>query len=129
MLNNDLEKEKNKYLDMISMVHDYMHNVKSNILEVEILYYVAKELGIDDKVEYYDSKNSLFEKLGISIKDEICYEIVEDEINNSLNEKKVYLNVKKIMLNSIFSNKKIDLYSLINERNTYDKDITKMNKM
>lgn len=121
MLNNDLEKEKNKYLDMISMVHDYMHNVKSNILEVEILYYVAKELGIDDKVEYYDSNNSLFEKLGISIKDEICYEIVEDEINNSLNEKKVYLNVKKIMLNSIFTNEKIDLYSLINDINTLKK--------
>ncbi len=121
MLNNDLENEKNKYLDMISMVHDYMHDVKSNILEVEILYYVAKELGIDEKVEYYDCKNSLFEKLNISLRDEICYELVEDEINNSLYEKRVYLNVKKIMLNSIFSNKKIDLFSIINEMETCKK--------
>ena len=114
MIKKAKETEEQKYLNMIDNVHEYMHNVESNMCEMEILYYVAKELGVDEKVEQYDCKNSLFEKYGMSIREELFYDVIEDEIKNSLKEHKVYLNVKKIMINNLFLNKQIDLYELIN---------------
>ena len=128
MIKNNKNDEEQRYLDMISNVHDYMHNVESKMCETEILYYVAKELGVSEQLEQYDCKNSIFEKLGISIKEELFYDVIEDEINNSSNERKVYLTVRKIMINNLFLDKPIDLYRLINNKKSNSKQIKKISK-
>ena len=112
--------ESIRYNNMLDMVHEYMYISNSNMIEKEILYYVAKELGIVEKVKQYDGTNKLEEDYDIAI-DDYDYEVVDDSINfeikNNLKERLTYLNVKKIMINQLFSDKPLDLYSLIDDDN------------
>lgn len=107
--NYDEKDERKRYNDMIEQVHEYMENTDSVMTETDILYYVAKQLGIVEKLAYYDGiSNEFFEDIieDIDIKD-LDYDnddFVTFTINNSITERKYYLDVKKIMLNSLFGN-------------------------
>lgn len=103
--------EAKRYENMLEMVNEYMSDSTSTISENEILYYVAKELGVKDKVIKYD----FLSEEDIEIDEETNDDMIKHVISHSLKEKKVYLDVKKIMVNQLFSNKPLDLYSLIPE--------------
>lgn len=105
---NEKEEEK-RYNGMIEQVHNYMENADSIMTETDILYYVARQLGIDEKLAYYDGIfNEIYADIiqGIDIKDldNVNDDFVTFTINNSIAERKYYLDVKRIMLNSLFGN-------------------------
>lgn len=109
--------EAKRYNNMLGMVHDFMHMSDSNILESEILYYVAKELGITEKVKQYDETNDFEDKYDIDLDydEEVMEDMIKFEIDRNLKERLTYLKVKRIMMNQLFSDKPLDLYSLIDE--------------
>lgn len=103
------KEERKRYNDMFEQVHEYMENVDSIITETEILYYIARQLGIDEKLAYYDGiSNEIFDDMtqDIDIKDLNNFDddFVNFTINDSDDERKYYLDVKRIMLNSLFGN-------------------------
>lgn len=106
---------------MLDMVHEYMSISDSGMEENEILYYVAKELEITEKVKQYDgtkeAEDGFKEKYGFDLYAEDDEEVREDmvrfEIGRSIKERLVYLTIKKIIINQLFSNKPSDLYTLI----------------
>lgn len=106
---------------MLDMVHEYMSISDSEMEENEILYYVAKELEITEKVKQYDgtkeAKDDFKEKYGFDLYAEDDEEVREDMvrfgIERSIKERLVYLTIKKIIINQLFSNKPSDLYTLI----------------
>lgn len=105
--NYDKKEERKRYNSMIEQVHEYMENTDSVMTETDILYYVARQLGISEKLAYYYGLSSeIFEDIvqDIDIEDLICIDddFVDFTINNSIVERKYYLDVKKIILNSLF---------------------------
>lgn len=116
--NYSLKDEAKRYNNMLSMVHDYMNMTDSNILESELLYYIAKELGIFEKLKQYDGTTYLIDNdfdIDSELDEEVIEDIVKFEIDRSFKEKSIYLKVKKIIMNQLFSDKPLDLYSLIDE--------------
>lgn len=115
--------ETRRYNNMLDMVHEYMGMSDSNMEENEVLYYVAKELGIIEKVKQYDGSKEAEERFeeeyGYGLYDdcdeEVMYDMVRFEIERNLKERLVYLRVKKIIMNQLFSDKPSDLYSLIDD--------------
>ena len=115
--------EIRKYNNMLDMVHEYMGMSDSNMEENEVLYYVAKELGIIEKVKQYDGSKEAEERFeeeyGYGLYDDCDEEVMDDmvrfEIERNLKERLVYLRVKKIIMNQLFSDKPSDLYSLIDD--------------
>ena len=113
--------ETRRYNNMLDMVHEYMSMSDSNMEENEILYYIAKELGIIDKVKQYDgtkeADEDFKEEYGFDLSDEDDDEVIDDmvrfEIERNIKERSVYLTIKKIIINQLFSNKPSDLYTLI----------------
>lgn len=113
--------ESKRYNKMLDMVHEYMSMSNSNMTENEVLYYVANELGIAKKVKQYDGSKDIEEKFkeeyGFNFADDTDEEVMEDmvrfEIETNIKERLVYLTVKKIIINQLFSDKPSDLYSLI----------------
>lgn len=107
--NYDEKDERKRYNDMIEQVHEYMENTDSVMTETDILYYVAKQLGIAEKLAYYDGLSNEFfediiEDIDMTDLDYSNDDFVNFTINNSIAERKYYLDVKKIMLNSLFGN-------------------------
>ena len=80
---NNMDEAK-RYNNMLGMVHDYMQMSESNISETDILYYVAKELGIKDKVKHYDNPYVLDE--GLDFDEEVMDDMVKFEIERSPKE-------------------------------------------
>ena len=113
--------ETKRYNNMLDMVHEYMGMSDSNMEENEVLYYVANELGIKEKVKQYDGSKEIEEKFkeeyGFDFADDTDEEVMEDmirfEVERNIKERLVYLTVKKIIINQLFSDKPSDLYSLI----------------
>lgn len=113
--------ESKRYNKMLDMVHEYMSMSSSSMTENEVLYYVANELGITKKVKQYDGSKDIEEKFkeeyGFNFADNYDEEVMEDmvrfEIERNIKERLVYLIVKKIIINQLFSDKPSDLYSLI----------------
>lgn len=113
--------ETKRYNNMLDMVHEYIGMSDSNMEENEVLYYVANELGIKEKVKQYDGSKEIEEKLkkeyGFDFADDTDEEVMEDmvrfEIERNIKERLVYLTIKKIIINQLFSDKPSDLYSLI----------------
>lgn len=113
--------ETKRYNNMLDMVHEYMGMSDSNMEENEVLYYVANELGIKEKVKQYDGSKEIEEKFkeeyGFNFADDTDEEVMEDmirfEVERNIKERLVYLTVKKIIINQLFSDKPSDLYSLI----------------
>ena len=107
--NYDEKDERKRYNDMIEQVHEYMENTDSVMTETDILYYVAKQLGIAEKLAYYDGISNEFlvdimEDIDMKDLDYSNDDFVTFTINTSITERKYYLDVKKIMLNSLFGN-------------------------
>ena len=109
--------EAKRYDNMLGMVHDFIHMSDSNISESEMLYYVAKELGITEKVKQYDGTNDFEDKYDIDLDydEEVLDDMVKFEIDKNPKERLTYLKVKRIIMNQLFSDKPLDLYSLIDE--------------
>ena len=113
--------EAKRYNNMLDMVHDYMHMTDSNMSETEILYYIARELGVDEKVKQYDGikedEESFKEEYGFDLYDycdeEIMDNMVKFEIESNIKERLIYITVKKIVINQLFSDNPSDLYTLI----------------
>ena len=106
--------EAKRYNSMLNMIHEYMSISESSMSETELLYFVAKELGVKDKVEHYDNPYSSEEEFSFDFDEEVIEDMIQYEIENNLKERIVYLNVRKIMMNQLFSSKPADLYSIIN---------------
>ena len=115
--------ETRRYNNMLDMVHEYMSMSDSNMEENEILYYVANELGIKEKIKQYDGSKAMEENFkeeyGFDFADDTDDEVMEDmvrfEIERNIKERLVYLIVKKIIINQLFSEKPSDLYSLVGD--------------
>lgn len=115
--------ETRRYNNMLDMVHEYMSMSDSNMGENEVLYYVANELRIKEKVKQYDGSKKMEEKFkeeyGYDFSDAADEEVMEDmvrfEIERNIKERLVYLTVKKIVINQLFSDKPSDLYSLVGD--------------
>lgn len=102
--------EKERYENMFEMVHTYLESSESKMEEIVIIYYVASELGITDKIFQYDYVDVL-DYLDI----DILNDMAKFETEHSLKEKLVYLNVKKIMMNQLFSSNPMTLEELVKE--------------
>lgn len=119
--NYNTQNERRRYMNMFDMIHEYLVLSESELSETEILYYVAKKLGIKDKVVKYDcmSVNCDFstDDFGFDMCDiDIEEDMIKFEVEHSLKEHLVYLNIKKIMINQLFSPNPIDnIYELIKE--------------
>ena len=106
-----IKDEEERYNNMLDMVHDYMSTAISYMEENDILYYVAKELGITEKVKEYD------DMIELDVYDEeLVDDMIKFDIEQSLKERLVYLKVKKIIINQLFAKKPLDLDSLVNEK-------------
>lgn len=130
--NYNEREERKRYNGMIEQVHNYMENADSIMTETDILYYVARQLGIDEKLAYYDGiSNEIYADIiqGIDIKylDNANDDFVTFTINNSIAERKYYLDVKRIMLNSLFGNEQSK--SLLTTTNLSKKDKCKILKI
>lgn len=121
--------EKDRFDEMIDMVHEYLYISNSNLDEIDILFYVAKELSVSDKIEnhyYLNEKVPDSEEFDYIMKDEIVskvsrddfdYNFIEHYINKNEKNKTDYLNIKKIMENQLFTYNKLDVNSLIVDDN------------
>lgn len=118
---------------MIEQVHNYMENADSIMTETDILYYVAKQLGIAEKLAYYDGISNEFlvdimEDIDMKDLDYSNDDFVTFTINTSITERKYYLDVKKIMLNSLFGNQQSKILP-INDINISKNDKCKILKI
>lgn len=116
--NYSSKDEAKRYNNMLGMVHDYMNMTESNMLESELLYYIAKELGISEKLKQYDGTMDLIDNdfdIDPEFEDEVIEDMVKFEIDRNLKERLIYLKVKRIIMNQLFSDKPLDIYSLIDE--------------
>lgn len=115
--------EAKRYNNMLDMVHEYMNMTDSNLEENEVLYYISKELGIIEKVKQYDgskeAEESFEEEYGFGLHDDYDEEVADDivrfEIDRNLKDRLTYLKVKRIIINQLFSDKPLDIYTLIDE--------------
>ena len=106
-----IKDEEERYNNMLDMVHYYMSTAISYMEENDILYYVAKELGIIEKIKEYD------DIIELDVYDEeLVDDMIKFDIEQSLKERLVYLRVKKIIINQLFAKKPLDLDSLVNEK-------------
>ena len=115
------KKERERYNRMLGMVEDYLDLIDSPI-HVEMIYYVARELGIKDKVYYYEflyNASKEFAKEIGTLDDfekelELDYDEIAEEIATNEDYKEIYFNVKRIMVNQLYAdNPEEDLYSII----------------
>ncbi len=97
-------EERIRYDNMMELVQEYMDDSDSILSVTSILYYIAREMGIDKKLAYYDG---LSEDEYEDMKREMNYygenedESIASIINSSFQERKIYSDVKKIMINAI----------------------------
>lgn len=131
--NYNEREEKKRYNGMIEQVHNYMENADSIMTETDILYYVAKQLGIVEKLAYYDEISNEFlvdimEDIDMKDLDYSNDDFVTFTINTSITERKYYLDVKKIMLNSLFGNQQSKILP-INDINISKNDKCKILKI
>lgn len=129
--NYNIQNEKKRYLDMFDMVRTYLDLSNSNIGETEIIYYVASELGIVDNVKKYDYVDPFAD---FDLELNITNDMAKFEIERSLKERLVYLNVRKIMINQLFSANPLCLEELVKIEDTKEEKgntkakIIKLNK-
>lgn len=108
---NKINDDK-RYNNMLDMVHEYMRISESNMEEMDLLYFVARELGVKDKVIKYVNPYIMIDNLD----EKVITAMIKFDINRSLKERIVYLNVRKIMQNQLFSINPSDLYSIIENK-------------
>lgn len=120
-----LQNEKERYMNMFDMVHTYLNSVESKMGETDIIYYIASELGIVDKVAQYDC----IDVLNFDLDLDIVNDMIRFEIEHSLKEKLVYLKIRKIMKNQLFSSKPLNLDELLKEEKRIESKGSSKTKM
>lgn len=94
------ELEKNKYLEMIDKVHEYMFGLYCFFSEVDILYFIGKKLGIVENIAKYDEiDQDLYE----SIMENISDEMYEKTIMNDFVSRYHYNKIKKLIIDVLYS--------------------------
>lgn len=115
-------EEIERYSEMFNMIGEYFYESKTTLDETQIIYFIAKELGVQDKVYKYDPINNLYdysvehENLNndeLSIKEKIEQDIIKEEINSTLENIKAYRDIKKIMISKIFYNDERNLEEIL----------------
>lgn len=110
----DSKNEMIRYNKMIDMVHEYLSTVDTNMEEIGILFSIGRKLNITNTlIKYYYGNNKELEEFDIELFDEFELDLIEDEINNNLGERKIYDTVKRIMIDQLFSKEPVDLYTII----------------
>ena len=98
--------EEEKYYYMFDKVHEYMEEHDDGVLdETSLLYYIGKKLGIINKIMEYDS---FISKLGNCTLYETDNMFVEDALENNIEDRKNYNNLKKLISSIIFENNNIE---------------------
>ena len=95
----EIKNERDKYNLMFDRVHEYLSNCDSLIDETSYLYYVGGKLGIIDTIFYYDL---VYASLNEALKD-IDTSFIKEALEISFEEKVCLYNVKKIMVETLFS--------------------------
>ena len=109
-----------RYNRMIDMVHHYMSDSsKGDVSEASILYLIAYELNIDDKVRKYDRPaGTTDEENDLDIYyDEMELEFIRYEIKGDIRAQLDYLNVRKIIINQLFSKQPLNFDTLTEKKN------------
>ena len=105
-------QKKNRYENILETVHNYMENEGKDCLydETELLYFIARELGIDKEVFEYDT---LPQDCYDDLMCDLNFLIDKDEMN--FNELKHYKNVKKLIIKILSDDSSVEFEQ-------YDKD-------
>lgn len=87
--------ESNQYHEIIRKVSEYMENVDSILDETTLLYYVARELNVLDKIVFYDQVS---DELYSEILANLDNEFLNDAIALNPQERIHYNNVKSVFI-------------------------------
>lgn len=96
--NHSFEEEPERYNLMFAKVHEYLVNKDSLITEIELLSFIGNELGIIEEISKYAK---ISKQMLTNILNNLSNYFDTDNI--SLIDKVHYNNVKKIMINALFS--------------------------
>jgi hypothetical protein len=88
---------------MYSRIEEYMKKIPTNSILGEYAYvlFIANELGIKSRLMNFDFGDAIQSRLSNEDDEEIL-ELVRETISTDIQERKHYLNIKKIMLETIF---------------------------
>lgn len=111
--------ERKRYNLMLDKVHEYMEDKESNALlsETSLLYYIGNKLGIAEKIAHYDTLDEMFLE---SVLEDLNDDFVQFTLQD-FNEYRNYINVKRIMINTIFGSKSDEKESTKLESSKEDK--------
>jgi hypothetical protein len=114
----DNKSEREKYILMLERVHDYMEEnmFESAFCETDVIYYIGKQLGINDKIFEYDQ---ISEEFYHDIIDGLDNDFYDFTLNNDFLSRKNYNNVRKIIVDTLF--RKNDKSIKSNQKNTNEK--------
>ena len=126
---SDFERiEKEKYERAINESYDYILSTDTILGSDCLLYFVARELNILDKVIKYDDSPQALKDIAIEQMDEVFDEETGESfttyvLNTDINEKRIYLNVKRILNGIIFGDGTYQLIEASQDTNKKDKGI------
>lgn len=130
---NNFEKhnermEKEKYERAINESYEYVLSVDTVLGADCLLYLVARELNVLDKVIKYDNSPQVLKDIAIEQMDEVFDEETNESfttyvINTDINERRIYLNVKRILNGIIFGDGTYQLIEVSQDTNKKDKGI------
>lgn len=120
--------EKEKYERAINESYDYILSTDTILGSDCLLYFVARELNILDKVIKYDDSPQALKDIAIEQMDEVFDEENSESftayvLNTDINERRIYLNVKRILNGIIFGDGTYQLIEASQDINKKDKGI------
>lgn len=120
--------EKEKYERAINESYDYILSTDTILGADCLLYFVARELGIFDKVIKYDDSPQALKDIAIEQMDEAFDEESSESftayvLNTDINERRIYLSVKRILNGIIFGDGTYQLIEASQYINKKDKGI------
>ena len=138
-LKNQWYKEKNiinkeRLWEMDALIYKYLNNTIHLLTDSSIIFYAAKELGVLDTIkEFYkiqykevvDDIDNDYIDLG-TIENYMDYISNKYDIEFFEEDKKVYSMVKYIMRNQLFTYNKLDIESLLHNKNK-EKKLNRIN--
>ena len=138
-LKNQWYKEKNiinkeRLWEMDALIYKYLNNTIHLLTDSSIIFYAAKELGVLDTIkEFYkiqykevvDDIDNDYIDLG-TIENYMDYISNKYDIEFFEEDKKVYSMVKYIMSNQLFTYNKLDIESLLHNKNK-EKKLNRIN--
>ncbi len=96
----EIRNEREKYNRMFEEVHEYLMDKETLFDETTVIYYIGRKLGIADKILKYDS---IYTCSLDDVFEEIDNELVKEILEISFEERIHLNNVKKIMIDNLFS--------------------------